>query len=280
MAGYADALKGITQEALAACTGRGGTPYDAAHLAIDEDGGVRVRVRTYYGGDGTPADEWHGRTLTYAVAPNADIDALRETLSEGGDAAALIDRIVAGHSVEWDGGNLVGRLDADARDASEALESLLEDLPRSPYAAWDADEWLLGQSTPRRLLADLGLGTAATDDEIAQAAKAAEKEAEMEMIVLVGEDVEDVLRRAIEKERERIAEQADLPLETRDLALARMVREAEACWLLDLGADGYLVTDDDDDVAAWRGQAFVDLRRAAGDLDETQAPAAAQGQGA
>jgi hypothetical protein len=34
----------------------------------------------------------------------------------------LIDRIIAGHTVEWDGSNFVGRLTEDARDACDEIQ--------------------------------------------------------------------------------------------------------------------------------------------------------------
>jgi hypothetical protein len=75
--------------------------------------------------------EWHQRDLRFVIA-NAksgavklDTAALRRDLKAGGRLAVLIDRIIAGHSVDWDGSNMVGRLDDDAKEASEALEDAL-----------------------------------------------------------------------------------------------------------------------------------------------------------
>ena len=79
------------------------TPYNQVLLLIHESGDVSLESRTYYGGDGTPMSEWHRRRLTFSVASGADAEALSDELAEGGALARLIDRVIAGHSVEWDG---------------------------------------------------------------------------------------------------------------------------------------------------------------------------------
>jgi hypothetical protein len=59
-----------------------------------------------------------------------DVDALRNDLSAGGELAVLIDRVIAGHSVDWDGRNMVGRMTDDAHDALSAIASALDDNDR------------------------------------------------------------------------------------------------------------------------------------------------------
>src|SRR4051812_34949338 len=96
--------------------------WEKALLRI-EDGYARIVSRSYYGGDGVPVKEWHGEVLTFPLASNLhgdvalDIARLTADLEEGGALAVLIDRITAGHTVEWDGNNFVGRLTRDAQDA-------------------------------------------------------------------------------------------------------------------------------------------------------------------
>jgi hypothetical protein len=105
--------------------------WEDAALLITESGRVIWSVRDWDGGDGISVDEWHNRDLRFVIA-NAkggavklDTAALRHDLKPGGKLALLIDRIIAGHTVEWDGDNMVGRLTDDAREASEALEDAL-----------------------------------------------------------------------------------------------------------------------------------------------------------
>ena len=105
--------------------------WEDAALLITKSGRVIWSVRDWEGGDGISVDEWHNRDLRFVIA-NAkggavklDTAALRDDLKAGGKLAVLIDRIIAGHSVEWDGSNMVGHLTDDAREASEALEDAL-----------------------------------------------------------------------------------------------------------------------------------------------------------
>jgi len=123
--------------------------YDNLLLAIDEDGDVYLETRSYYGGDATPADEWHGRTLTWTIDSSKhgsrliDRDALASDLAEGGRLAVLIDRVIAGHGTDWDGSNYIGTNTPDAIEAIDAIDALLAD---SRYASdievWDAGQWL------------------------------------------------------------------------------------------------------------------------------------------
>ncbi len=65
----------------------------------------------------------HDLDLIHALKPKVNAALFRERLSEGGDISALIDRVRAGHSSEWNGHNVVGKRAEDASFASEALES-------------------------------------------------------------------------------------------------------------------------------------------------------------
>lgn len=113
-------------------------------ICIDEDSEVSLSTRTYWGGDGVPMREWHRRDLAYTVMPNADAATLRAELGEDGRLARLIDRIIAGHTTEWDGSNMVGKLTADAADADERLEERLYDYPTYDGQVASAEIWLTG----------------------------------------------------------------------------------------------------------------------------------------
>lgn len=124
---------------------------DELTLDID-DSGVSVFVRTRYSGDnGIPMDVWHGRRREYVLATGPaviNIDQIREDLKDGGDLSILIDRIRAGHDVEWDGSNFVGKLNEDADEAERELDRMVNDDRRgNPYiddgwSVWDEDEWV------------------------------------------------------------------------------------------------------------------------------------------
>lgn len=100
-----------------------------AYLELDEDGTVCV---DYSGeiGNAITSDVWHGRTLRYPVNPalsQSGIDRLIDA------AMPLLERVYAGHDVEWDGSNFVGRMTDDAAAASEKLERLCEEWGPDPF---------------------------------------------------------------------------------------------------------------------------------------------------
>ena len=98
-------------------------------------------------GNGTPADVWQGVRLHWPVSPSVRGDALADLLR--GDALPLLERIYTGHRIHWDGSNNIGTLDADATDASESLQALLDAMQSDESAiapVWDAREWLFSNS--------------------------------------------------------------------------------------------------------------------------------------
>lgn len=191
-------------------TGNCAIYQESLDLRIFEDGKVDLNLRTSYGsGDGVPSDEWHGRTLTYTIPGTfIDADRLREDLREGGKLAVLIDRVIAGHSVEWDGSNHVGRLTEDATEAGEALQAALGDgftdpaYEMSGWALWDAGDWL--DSTP---FDELGVTVDATEADISAAVDHWESVARTDCVVLMG--LPEAIEARIQQERERAAEEAE-----------------------------------------------------------------------
>jgi hypothetical protein len=146
MTDYSDILPEDDKAAqiLLSDTGSDGRSNTQAELTIEEDGTVSLGTRTYYGGDGTPLDEWHRRTLVYGISENANAETLRDELRDGQRLSLLIDRVIEGHSVEWNGSNHVGRLDDDAEDADRELEMALTNY--TPYSGnvASAELWLTG----------------------------------------------------------------------------------------------------------------------------------------
>ena len=119
----------------------GGTPYDTLELSIGQDADVSLGIRTYYGGDGTSFDVWHGRTRVYTLlgkgGAHVDLDALRADLSPTGRLAPLIDRIAAGLDSEWDGSNMRGTMTDDASTAEDELDDVIERIAHE----WVDDRW-------------------------------------------------------------------------------------------------------------------------------------------
>lgn len=175
--------------------------YETAQLTIDDDGNVAIRTRTFYGSDGVPTDEWNRRTLVYNLASSEggscllDSERLRDELADGGKLAALIDRIKAGHSVEWNGSNHVGRLDADAEEAAFEIQD-------ADYAAdvdvWDAYTWIMASGCASTTLAEVGLSVTASEEQIAAAALKLKADAEKDGTIIVG-DMENAIHRVIDE---------------------------------------------------------------------------------
>ena len=97
----------------------------------------------YRSGDGTPMTIWHGRILRAWLPETVDA-ADAETLLRSREGIALLDRVAAGHTVEWDGNNHVGRMTGDA---SDAFDSIVDDLSAQTLieesaGVWEAGDWL------------------------------------------------------------------------------------------------------------------------------------------
>jgi hypothetical protein len=105
---------------------------------------------------GTPIDVWNGVVLRWRVDPLVDFEALTQAINHG-VIDELLDALAAGHSVEWDGSNHRGTLDASGRRASAALQAWLDDeaprLQGESAGLWSAYEWLepLAQDITERL---------------------------------------------------------------------------------------------------------------------------------
>jgi len=123
------------------CQYPGQSQPQAAHVTIDEYGSVTA---DYSGdiGNGCLMRVWHGLDMQYRVAGTVDATSLVTWLQT--DAVrALLERVHAGHSVEWDGSNYTGCLTDDGLDASDdfarALEAFGQDVA---VAIWSAAAWV------------------------------------------------------------------------------------------------------------------------------------------
>lgn len=89
----------------------------------------------------TPVDIYHGRRLCQRLDIRPDEDAAREYLT-GNAGQALLERIVSGHSVNWDGSNMIGSLDDDASEAFDELILGINCLAESDWSIWQVDDYL------------------------------------------------------------------------------------------------------------------------------------------
>ena len=117
------------------CKYQGQHDWQPAYIEIDGDklsAGYNAEI-----GGAVSFDVWHRRILRYRITAMraSEANQLLERI------APLAERIAAGHSIEWDGNNNVGRLDEDASEAEEELEYLLDQyVPED--GPWMAEDWL------------------------------------------------------------------------------------------------------------------------------------------
>lgn len=135
----------------------------------------------------TPEDEWNGRTVTGHLAVRPDESEARSYL-ESDEAIALVQRVLDGGEVDWDGSNFVGHLNEDACAALDELVEDLENLAPNQWAIWDVNEWL------NPTLDDMGIKAETTDEEIAALVETIETQAENENVIISG-DVEEYLKK-------------------------------------------------------------------------------------
>lgn len=182
-------------------------------LLITEDGEVYIAERNYVGGDGTCEREWHNRTLTVTLPDVLDLEALRKVLADGGELSKLIDRVVDGHEVEWDGNNWVGSLTDDAQAALNEIKAYCEgDTFRDGYI-YDAGEWLAAMSS-RNVLRTYRLSRRSTPKQIEAAAEKIVEAAEEHSGILIQDEVENHLTFLI-SEQDEDAEEEDRRKEAR-----------------------------------------------------------------
>jgi len=110
-----------------------------AYICLYEDGRV---CADYSGeiGNARPADEWHGRTLTWRITPFLTGRAVGNLLMSE-PVKGLLERVHAGHDSEWNGNNFVGTLTDDAQAAFERLERIFEE-EEEDIEVWNVEDWL------------------------------------------------------------------------------------------------------------------------------------------
>lgn len=143
------------------CRYDGATEAQPAHLSLDEDGRVSASYAADVG-NAVPIDVYSRRAIWYRLPSNLSGLALANLVARP-EITALLGRIHAGHTVEWDGRNNVGTLTTDAQDASDELETLLADV-EGDINVWLASEWL-SSDVRDSWDAELSLDAAVTEAE-------------------------------------------------------------------------------------------------------------------
>ncbi len=138
-----------------------------------------VAIAQDWDDNATPIEEWTGRVLHSKLYARPDEDAARSYL-EGDEAQALLERIVDGHSIEWDGNNMTGGLNSDGNEAYNELVNTLESLPESEWSIWQVDDYL--NDAVRNIIQPM-----TTDDELRIQATEIDATAEADHIIIDGD---------------------------------------------------------------------------------------------
>lgn len=150
-----------------------------AALYIKADGTVTADIN--YQINCVTFDVWHGRTRTVELSPSVSGAALADWL-DNESTVALLARVVAGLTVDWDGNNEVGRLTDDAVAALDELEREAQDIDQ--IEVWQPGDWLNGVVSGGSV-GDVDL-TDKTDSELAAIAEEWTQEAKNDGIQFDG----------------------------------------------------------------------------------------------
>jgi len=142
----------------------------------------RYGISQEYDDHATPVDEYTGRTQATRLETRPAAD--RATAYLTGEGAALVQRVLDGADIDWDGHNRVGRLDDDAQAAWDEIVAALGDM-EDDTVYWTAEE-AYGNLDP----GEIGITADTTDDEIA--VLAANSDWDNNVII---DDVADYLRK-------------------------------------------------------------------------------------
>lgn len=173
-----------------------------AYIELDSDGEISADWSGEIG-NGVPAAVWRRQRLRWYVPSEISGGGLRILIE---DLRPLLERVAAGHSVEWDGSNWVGRLSNDAEAADEEIRDRLEQDAQSieTVEVWEAEAWLTGDggTSAETVLTQAELTIDSTDEQIAAAAAQTRRDAAHDGVHLEG-SVTEVYRRLIYQERDR-----------------------------------------------------------------------------
>jgi hypothetical protein len=117
-------------------------------LSLTEEGAAMLETGELRSADsGLCMDEWLLRTLIWRACDcqdSVELPDLGAIEAMAARAAPLLDRVHAGHSIQWDGADYIGHLDADAAEAAEALDQLVHGV------AWAADAEAASKTMPSK----------------------------------------------------------------------------------------------------------------------------------
>ena len=145
------------------CAYPGQTSPQDCYVELDPKTGALTASYNGEIGNAVPMLVWHNRIFRWAI-PCLTADVANSLLEE---IAPLCQQICDGYSEEWDGSNLVGKIDADATEAHRAVAEACD-------RGWDehelvqiysADQWYGGLGSVEQQARELGIGEETTDEE-------------------------------------------------------------------------------------------------------------------
>lgn len=180
-------------------------------------------------GGGIPRSVYCRRTLRWSI-PSLTATAANTLLAE---IEPIAQRVVDGATIEWNGVDHVGRLDADAATAADEIETLCDADrfgPEDLVTEWDAADYF-GGGDREEAIEQMGLTADSGDEDLRRMAQEARDEAAacgQGYVVLAGidewlEDAREDLRQAVRDELEQVAEQLDTLISRRDELIVQLV---------------------------------------------------------
>ncbi len=191
----------------------GQTQRQPCHVELDlrGDGKLTAEADPEIGG-AYPMAVAHGLVLRWTI-PCLRGDKANALLQQ---LAPLAQRVVDGSGEEWNGSNIVGKLDDDARAAADEIEAICDNIDGDEIAVWNAEDWyaplasaqLKGDARLADIGGDLGITAATTDKDLSALEDAEEAKAIAEGVDLI-EGLGDYLVTLRDAVVRLVAEQAE-----------------------------------------------------------------------
>lgn len=158
----------------------GQTSAQPCYVSLDPASGALSTDWSGQVGAGVPEAVWHHRVLRWKIP------ALRESAQAAllAKLVPLAERICAGHSVEWDGSNNVGRLTDDAAAANQEAALLCSSYSYensdSELVVWEASDWYASLGSHEAQAEHLGIAATTSDEQLDAIAREQLEEASAE----------------------------------------------------------------------------------------------------
>lgn len=134
-----------------------------AYLKLDAEGHLYA-IWDAVVGRGILAEEYFGHRLLFEIPNDLTSSGIRALVR---DTLPLLERIHAGHTIEWGGSNMVGVLSESADEAySELVEFLKSKFEYDQHGYECADVWLAADGLLMEDVKELGITAETTDQQL------------------------------------------------------------------------------------------------------------------